>query len=59
MGVNRTRADVHIVPLADGFQQAQGNTSTVLFSIVRTPEREPLYKWAGPFTKTSFVLFAP
>lgn len=59
MGVNRTRADVHIVPLADGFQQAQGNTSTVLFSIVRTHEREPLYKWAGPFTKSSFVLFAP
>jgi len=59
MGLNRTRADVRIVPLADGFQQAQGNTSTVLFSIVRTPEREPLYKWAGPFTKSSFVLFAP
>lgn len=59
MGVNRTRDDVRIVPLADGFQQAQGNTSTALFSIVRTPEREPLYKWAGPFTKSSFVLFAP
>lgn len=59
MGVNRTRADVRIVPLADGFQQAQGNTSTVLFSIVRSPEREPLYKWAGPFTKSSFVVFAP
>ncbi len=59
MGVNRTRADVRIVPLADGFKQAQGNTSIVLFSIVRTPEREPFYKWAGPFTKSSFVLFAP
>ena len=59
MGVNRTRADIRIVPLADGFQQAQGNTSTVFFSIVRSPEREPLYKWAGPFTMTSFVLFAP
>ena len=59
MGVNRTRTDIRIVPLADGFQQAQGNTSTVLFSIVRTPERESLYKWAGPFTKSSFVLFAP
>ncbi len=58
-GVNRTRADVSIVPLADGFQQAQGNTSTVFFSIVRSPEREPLYKWAGPFTKSRLVLFAP
>ncbi|WP_292390881.1 cache domain-containing protein [Methanosarcina sp. UBA5] len=59
VGVNRSRADVRIVPLAEGFQIAQNNTSTVLFSIVRTPEREPLYKWAGPFTKASFVLYAP
>jgi len=58
-GVNRSRADVRIVPLAECFQIAQNNTSTVLFSIVRTPEREPLYKWAGPFTKASFVLYAP
>lgn len=59
IGVNRSRADVRIVPLAEGFQAAQNNTSTVLFSIVRTPEREPLYKWAGPFTRASFVLYAP
>ncbi|MFA0821593.1 MAG: transporter substrate-binding domain-containing protein [Methanomethylovorans sp.] len=59
IGVNRTRENVRIVPLAEGFQAAQNNTSTVLFSIVLTPEREPLYKWAGPFTKASFVLYAP
>ncbi|HWQ47724.1 MAG TPA: cache domain-containing protein [Methanosarcina sp.] len=59
IGVNRSRADVRIVPLEEGFQIAQNNTSTVFFSIVRTPERDPLYKWAGPFTKASFVLYAP
>jgi polar amino acid transport system substrate-binding protein len=59
IGVNRSRADVRIVPLAEGFQAAQNNTSTVLFSIVRTPEREHLYKWAGPFTRANFVLYAP
>ena len=58
MGVNRTRADVRIVPLSEGFRQAQGN-GTVLFSIVLSPEREPLYKWAGPFTRGRFVVFAP
>jgi len=58
MGVNRTRADVHIVPLSEGFRQAQGN-NTVLFSIVKSPEREPLYQWAGPFTKARFVVYAP
>lgn len=59
LGVNRSRADVRIVPLAEGFEAARNETNTVLFAIVRTPEREPHYKWAGPFTKSSFVLFAP
>ncbi|MDD1667103.1 MAG: transporter substrate-binding domain-containing protein [Methanomicrobiales archaeon] len=58
-GVNRTRSDVRIVPLAEGFRQAQGNTGTVLFSIARTPEREPLYPWVGPFTRSAFVVYAP
>lgn len=58
IGVNRTRADVRIVPLAEGFRQTQ-NRRTVLFSIVRTPEREPLYQWAGPFTRSGFVVYAP
>jgi len=59
IGVNRSRSDVKIVPLAQGFQATRNETDTVLFSIVRTPEREPYFKWAGPFTKSSFVLYAP
>jgi polar amino acid transport system substrate-binding protein len=55
--VVKTPPDVHIVPLAEGFQAAQ-NGSSVLFSLARTPEREPLYKWAGPFTKSRFVVYA-
>jgi polar amino acid transport system substrate-binding protein len=58
IGVNRSREDVRIVPLAEGFREVQ-NGSSVLFSIVRTPEREPLYKWVGPFTRGSFVVYAP
>ena len=59
LGVNLTRSDVRIVPLSEGFREAQGNTGTVLFSIARTPDREPLYTWAGPFTNPGFVVFAP
>lgn len=59
IGVNRTGSDVQIVPLAEGFQAARNDTGTVLFSIAHTPEREPLYQWAGPFTSARFVLFAP
>ena len=50
--------EVSIVPLPEGFEAVQDG-GTVLFPIVRTAEREPLYKWAGPFTKASFVVFAP
>jgi polar amino acid transport system substrate-binding protein len=59
MGVNRSRADVRIVPLSEAFSQAQNHTGTVVFSIVLSQEREPLYKWAGPFTKARFVVWAP
>lgn len=59
IGVNRTGSDVRIVPLAEGLQAAQNDTGTVLFSLARTPEREPLYQWAGPFASARFVLFAP
>lgn len=59
LGVNRSRADVRIVPLAEGFHAAQKGPGKVLFAIARTPERDPLYKWAGPFTTASFVLYAP
>jgi polar amino acid transport system substrate-binding protein len=59
LGVNLTRSDVRVVPLSDAFAQAKNSTGTVVFSIVRTPEREPLYKWAGPFTKGNFVVWAP
>jgi polar amino acid transport system substrate-binding protein len=58
IGVNRSREDIRIVPLAEGFQAAQKG-GTVLFSIVRSPDREPLYQWAGPFTRGSFVVYAP
>jgi len=50
-------ADVQIVPLSEGFRRAQGN-DTVLFSIVRSPERAPSTSgWA--VHKASFVVWAP
>jgi len=59
IGVNRTRADVRVVPWTEGFEAARNDTGTVLFSVVRIPEREPYFKWAGPFTSARSVLFAP
>jgi polar amino acid transport system substrate-binding protein len=59
IGVNRTGADVRVVPWTEGFQAARNDTGTVLFSVARTPEREQYFKWAGPFTSARSVLFAP
>jgi polar amino acid transport system substrate-binding protein len=59
IGVTRTRSDVRVVPWTEGFQAARNDTSTVLFSVARIPEREPYFKWAGPFTSARSVLFAP
>jgi len=50
--------NVKVVPLVEGFQQAQQDSSTCLFSIVRTPEREPNYNWVGPFSKVTFVVYS-
>ena len=58
LGVDKTGSDVGIVPLAEALERARGNTGTVVLSIVRTGEREALYKWAGPFTSANIVLFA-
>ncbi len=57
-GVDHTATKVKIMPLSEAFEQARGNTSTVLFSIVRTAQREPDYKWVGPFTKAGFVVYS-
>jgi polar amino acid transport system substrate-binding protein len=50
--------EIKIVPLAEGFAQTQKNSSSGLFSIVRTEAREPFYQWVGPFTKASFVVYS-
>ena len=59
IGVNRTRSDVRVVPWTEGFEAARNDTGTVLFSVVRIPEREQYFTWAGPFASARSVLFAP
>ncbi|MBU4193191.1 MAG: transporter substrate-binding domain-containing protein, partial [Proteobacteria bacterium] len=40
--------ELKAVPWLRAFQQAQEAPRHALFAIVRTPEREPLFKWVGP-----------
>ncbi|BBD09592.1 uncharacterized protein DFE_2866 [Desulfovibrio ferrophilus] len=46
-------------PWARAYRMAQTQPGTVLFSMARTPEREQMFKWAGPIANVRFVLTAP
>ncbi len=57
-GFEITGADITLVPLQEGLSTVRDTPGTVIFSIARTPEREDLYRWVGPFTSCNIVLFA-
>ncbi|WP_369958574.1 substrate-binding periplasmic protein [Pseudomonas benzenivorans] len=44
-------ARVDLVPWTRGYQMAQQQANTALFSTVRTPEREALFQWVGPLIR--------
>ncbi len=59
LNVGLTRADIRLVPWPEAYQAGLTNTTTVVFSMARVPEREELFRWAGPFVKGDIVLFGP
>ncbi len=48
---------VKMFPWSRGLKILQHKPNTALFSMVRTPEREPKYKWVGPLHKIQLVFF--
>jgi polar amino acid transport system substrate-binding protein len=58
MGTKVSREDVQLVTWTEGYQAVLNGNNTVLFSMARTPERENLFKWAGPIYTNRKVLFA-
>lgn len=58
MGSKVSREDILLVPWTEGYQAALAQNKTVLFSMARTPEREDMFKWAGPIYTNRKVLFA-
>jgi len=59
LNVGLTRADIRFVPWPEAYQIGLANNTTVVFSMARVPEREELFRWAGPFVKGDIVLFGP
>lgn len=50
--------EVSEVPWARGLQEVRKNKSAIMFSVARTPEREHLFEWVGPFYRVEMSLIA-
>ena len=52
------RDEILIQPWARAFKNALQGPNTVLFSTIRTPEREDKFQWVGPFASERDVVIA-
>ncbi len=58
MGENLNRSTIILLPWTEGYQRTLDEKNTVLFSTARLPQREQLFKWAGPIGPIRNVLLA-
>lgn len=58
LGSTKTIKDIDVVPWARGYKFALTQNNTVLFTMMRTPAREKMFKWVGPIISSSHVLIA-
>ncbi len=58
MGVDLNRSVIKFLPWTEGYQRALNENNTVLFSMARLPQREKLFKWAGPIGPIRDVLLS-
>jgi polar amino acid transport system substrate-binding protein len=49
--------EIKIYPWPRGVKILNSKPNSALFSMVRTTERESLYKWVGPITSTQMVFY--
>ncbi|VVB69672.1 Bacterial extracellular solute-binding proteins, family 3 [uncultured archaeon] len=58
MGERLNRSIIEFLPWTEGYQRTLNEKNTVLFATARLPEREQLFKWAGPIGSDTKVLLA-
>lgn len=46
-----------VLPWARAYDRAMRQSDTLLYSLVRTPERETLFRWVGPISPRRIVLY--
>lgn len=49
---------IKLLPWTNCYQRALENNNTAIFLTARLPQREQLFKWAGPIISGKYVLFA-
>lgn len=52
------RSYIRLYPWPRAYKQAKDHSNTAIFAIVKTNDREPLFKWVGPLLSTTSVLIA-
>lgn len=52
-------SEIRFLPWSRAFDTTQHNSGHVLFTTIRTPGREALFKWVGPILEIKFSLMAP
>ncbi len=58
VGSTQSRDDIEVLPWARGYDYAQNQANTILFSTTRIEEREEMFKWVGPIFESIFYVFA-
>lgn len=48
---------IQMVPWARGIEKLKHEPNSLLFSMARTAERDPLYQWIGPISETTYGLY--
>ena len=54
----KLQGDFQSLPWARAYDTARNASGVLIYSIGRTPEREPLFKWVGVIAPTDYYLFA-
>jgi len=49
---------VHLLPWARAYHEVLHEKNTMLYSMVRSPEREELFQWVGPIGKMTLAIIA-
>jgi polar amino acid transport system substrate-binding protein len=57
MGAPISRDQIRVLPWHIAYDTALSQKNTILLTTIRSPEREELFKWAGPFVSVAYVLF--